>query len=332
MPEDSAERGVARMGGGKGALDLSKVRVIPIDERPFRVYVEDLVFPDIARAGHKRDALGAVVERVVEATELKRQVVAFIGGAFVKRGCGPLLTDLVKRGVVTHVAMNGAASIHDFELAYVGKTSEPVQEQLDKGMFGMAAETAEFINEAVAVSGAAEPKLGYGRAVGEMILDKTMGCRHTGVSIQAACARADIPCTVHVTIGADVTHMHASADFAAMGAASGRDFLTFVETVASLEGGVLLNLCTAVTGPEVFLKALSLARNLGRKVEEFTAAVFDVQDPARLVHPETCRFLKNVVGRPVVKGGGEGHVVVGDIRETFAELYARIVSEMGEGA
>jgi len=236
-------------------------------------------------------ALRATAQAMLDARARRAPILFGLGGHVLKVGLSPLLIDLLERGFVQGIALNGAGAIHDLELALIGRTSEDVASSLRDGSFGMARETADLLNRAVR-EGAAGGQ-GFGEAVGAFIESEKLP--HRALSLLAAARRGAVPVTVHVTLGADIVHMHPSADGAAIGASSLKDFRTFCALVASLEGGVYLNWGSAVTLPEVFLKAVSTARNLGRPLQCFTTANFD-----QLPHYRT---RVNVLQRP----GGDSH-------------------------
>src|SRR5439155_604468 len=261
---------------------MSRVRTVPLARRPSLVAAASLGrpvgagmtvrrlvarLPDILAA---RDLRGAV-ERIARALRRGRPVVLGMGAHPIKVGLGPVIVDLIERGRLAAVAMNGACLVHDFELAWNGRTSEDVGPGLERGTFGMARETGEFLNRATREGVAAG--LGLGRAIGEAILRARLPFRRT--SILAAAARAGIPATAHVAIGTDIIHMHPSADGAAIGEGSLRDFHLLAGVVARLAGGVYLNLGSAVVLPEVFVKALNLARNVGHPVRDLTTIDMD---------------------------------------------------------
>jgi len=214
-----------------------------------------------------------------------------IGGHVIKTGVAPLIIDLIKRGFISAVAANGSVIIHDFEIAAFGATSEDVASTLDDGTFGMTRETGEFLNNAIKVAVAED--LGLGEAGGRTIAESDLPNR--GQSVLGAAYEAKVPVTVHVAIGADVIHMHPSMDGAATGKASHTDFLILANEVSKLEGGVFINFGSAVMLPEVFLKALTLARNTGHKVDNFITANFDMY--------RHYRPTENVLKRPTRKGG-----------------------------
>ncbi|MFP4055302.1 MAG: hypothetical protein ACLF0G_00360 [Candidatus Brocadiia bacterium] len=310
-------------------VDLSKVTTYPLGQRRSLVSLDDLVRPCDPSPELDHPDLPQVARAIRAAREGERPVVWMLGAHVVKCGLSTLVIDLLKRGLVTHLAGNGAVSIHDFELAFAGHTSESVAEGLEDGSFGMAEETGRRINEAVRAG--LHDGLGYGEAVGRVIAtDERLA--HPSVSLLANAYQLGAPATIHVTIGADIIHQHPAVDFAALGAASGIDFQVLCATVARLEGGVFCNFGSAVTGPEVFLKALSVARNLGHKVQRITTANFDLRPLGGDVHADLpqddpdyyYRPRKNVVNRPTSLGG-RGYHIAGDHRDTLPTLYHMLV-------
>ena len=261
--------------------------------------------------------LRTIALRIAEAVRAHRPVVLGMGAHPIKVGLSPLIIDLLERGVLSAVAMNGAGIIHDFELAYQGSTSEDVASALADGSFGMARETGAFLNEAVSI-GVKQPGVGIGQAVGERILVERLPYAH--LSIVAACVRLERPVSVHVTIGADIIHMHPQMDGAAVGEGSLRDFYRLAGVVACLEGGVFINLGSAVVIPEVFLKALALARNLGNVVKDFTTVDLDF---VRHYRPQV-----NVVTRPTLQGG-RGFHLTGHHEIMFPLLCAAVLEGLG---
>jgi hypothetical protein len=232
-----------------------------------------------------------VVSAVVKAHRQGKPVILAMGAHVIKVGLSPIVIDLMRRGIVTGIALNGAGMVHDFELAYAGRTSEDVAATLEDGSFGAARETADALNLAAGVCQVRE--MGLGEAVGEVLARAKVPFLHLSLLGQAA--KLKLPATVHVAIGTDTIHMHPSADGAAIGQATLYDFRLFAAMVARLEGGVYFNVGSAVILPEVFLKALSLARNLGHPVRKFTAVNLDF-----IQH---YRPRQNVTGRPVAKSG-----------------------------
>ncbi len=282
----------------------------PAADRSFRAFLDSL--PHVLAADHLR----MVAAAIASARRGGRGVVVLAGGHVIKVGAGPLLTDWVRRGVVTHVALNGAAAIHDYELAAFGGTSEDVAEGLSDGSFGMAEETGAEMNGAVRTAHAGEHGLGEG--LGKALAARA-DCPGADASVLLACHRHAVPVTVHSTIGAEIIHQHPSADGAAFGATSFRDFRRLAGSLPTLQdGGVVLNLGSAVVLPEVFLKALTIARNLGAgKPTGFLAADFDM---VRHYRPRV-----NVVERPT-RGGGTGILLTGH-HELMLPLLAWAVAD-----
>lgn len=258
----------------------------------------------------------AVVDAMVRAKRRGAPVLLGIGAHFIKVGLSPLLLQGLAEGIFDGVAMNGAGAIHDVELALAGKTSEDVAAGLRDGSFGMARETARFLHAALA-AGVPEG-LGFGEAVGKALAASR--APHCGRSLLAGAWTREVPVTVHVCVGADITHMHPEADGAAMGEASLRDFRTFCGLVARLQGGVYLNVGSAVVLPEVFLKAVAVARNLGRKLSRITTVNMDFQ---KLYRPDV-----NVVSRPTLEGGKGVHLI-GPHEILFPLLMAAVADRIG---
>jgi hypothetical protein len=280
--------------------DISKLKLSELEVRPSKVK-RDMLGKAWTPGGKLSDFfeslpqvlaavdLRATVEAVVNARKADRPVILAMGAHIIKVGLSPLIIDAMERGIVTGIAFNGAGMIHDVEMALAGHTSEDVAEALADGSFGTARQTGEFINRAVAQK--LSPSLG--EAVGLALNQAAPPC--LDLSILAAGARLEIPVTVHVSIGSDIIHMHPSFDGAATGAASHYDFRLLTAQVAELKGGVYFNVGSAVVLPEVFLKALSAARNLGNPAQDFTTVNLDM---IRHYRPQT-----NVVHRPVLTGG-----------------------------
>jgi hypothetical protein len=305
-------------------LDLNGVRTYALADRESKVSTEDFARPWTPGGSFDGflDALPnilavqdlrAVIDAVAQAVRAEKTVILGMGAHVIKVGLNPILIDLMERGILSAVAVNGAGIIHDFELAATGGTSEDVAATLGAGDFGMARETCGFLGAAIDRAG--RENLGLGEAVGQSILDAELP--HAGRSLLAAGARLGIPVTVHVAVGTDIIHMHPEFDPAAAGAATHRDFRTFASAVASLEDGVYLNLGSAVILPEVFLKALTLARNLGHTVETLTTVNMDF---IRHYRPMT-----NVVNRPTLSGG-RGFNLVGH-HEIMVPLLAAGILE-----
>ena len=307
-------------------LDLTRVRTYPLSARISKVSVKEFARP------HKRgarfpgfvgslprilaaDQLRGVAANLVRGRDRKRPLIWGMGAHVLKVGLAPVVIDLMERGFITAVALNGAGIVHDFETAIAGQTSEEVDVVLGTGAFGMARETGEEINRAITLGD--RDGLGLGASVGRYIA-RRRGTKFKRFSILAAAWRLGIPATVHVAIGTDIVHMHPSCDPAAMGRASYLDFRILAGQVARLGGGgVYLNVGSAVLLPEVFLKAVTLARNLGHKIADFTTANFDFIQGYR---PNT-----NVVNRPTL-GVGRGYSLTGH-HEIMIPLLAAMLVE-----
>jgi hypothetical protein len=261
---------------------------------------------------------GAIVDRMSDARRRGGGIIWGFGAHVVKTGLSPILVDLMERGFVSALATNGAGIIHDFEIALSGATSEDVDEALGPGRFGMAEETGRLLN--AAINDGHARGLGLGEAVGLSL--RAAGARHAGLSVAAAAARLRIPLTVHVAIGTDIIHMHPDASGAAIGDTSLRDFRRFVSNVARLERGVYLNCGSAVVLPEVFLKAVALARNRGISLEGLTTVNLDF---VRLYRPQT-----NVVSRPTA-GIGQGYSITGHHELVLPLLAAALIERTGSG-
>ncbi len=310
-------------------VDLRGVRTTPIAERPSKVHLDHLApSPDpTLPVGRLLEllpnqlaalALGRLVEHVTAAVTRRKPVAALLGGHVVKTGCAPSLIALMERRAITVLALNGSAAIHDFELAMFGKTSETVEEVLATGAFGMVEETSRWMNQA-AVTGA-DRGIGLGEALG-MALDEA-AAPHREQSLLAAARRLGVPITVHVALGTDILHQHPTADGRAIGETSLRDFRRLAGALRGLSGGVVLNLGSAVVMPEVFLKALSVLRNLGEPLEALTTANFDFQRHYRTRH--------NILARPT-QGIGEGIELIGH-HEIMIPLFAALVVGRLSGA
>jgi deoxyhypusine synthase len=257
----------------------------------------------------------AVVKAIARANREKRPVILGMGAHPIKVGLSPLIIDLMQRGIITALATNGACIIHDFELAFIGHTSEDVAKELCSGMFGMAEETGMYLNKAI--KDGFKKGDGIGRSVGKMIYKNKF--RYKEKSIFANAYAIDIPATVHVAIGTDIIHMHPEVDGAAIGETSFRDFRLFTSVITDLEGGVYINLGSSVILPEVFLKALTIARNLGYKIENITTVNMDF-----IQH---YRPRENVLRRPTL-GKGVAFALTGHHEIMFPLLAAAIIEEI----
>ena len=291
-------------------IDMASITTYPLQDRINKVSVNDFAtladsetdlspflesLPKILKG---QDFL-ELTDKIVTAYQRKKPVIVMMGGHVIKCGLSPLLIALAREGIITSFAFNGASSIHDFEIALIGETSEDVSEYLQTGKFGMWEETGKLMNEAI--QHAANTGIGMGEALGKKLI--TLDAPYNTYSLLAAGIQYDFPITVHVAIGTDIIHQHPSANGAAIGEASFTDFRLLTELVTQLEdGGVVLNFGSAVILPEVFLKALTIARNLGHTVSHFTAADFDMNQQYRPV--------ENVVKRPT-EMGGKGYTFTG---------------------
>ncbi len=294
-------------------ITLGAVRTYPLASRKSKVSVRDFAkapatnssltkfldsLPNILAAEDLRHLLGAIHN----ARRQRKAILWGIGGHVIKVGLGPVLIDLMKRGFVSGIAMNGAALIHDFEIALAGSTSEDVEAGIGEGQFGMAAETGEYINEIAKLSH--RIRIGYGEAAGQYLSSGIIEVKHGDFSVLVAAYKHRIPVTIHLAIGTDIPHMHPAANGAALGDATHHDFRLFCALVQQMHpGGVYLNWGSAVLLPEIFLKAISVVRNLGVALRPITTANFDF-----IQH---YRPLQNVVKRPTAsphrRGGPESH-------------------------
>jgi hypothetical protein len=313
-------------------FDRSRLRLQPLAERTHDVDRSVMMYPDSPREPFEHPALPELAERIVEAARAGNTVMFCCGAHVLRKGNGPLLIDLMERRLLTHLALNGAGAIHDFELAMIGSTCESVARYVRTGEFGLWNETG-LINDAAA-AGAADG-IGFGEAVGRMIEEERFPYRRT--SVLATGYRLGIPVTVHVAFGQDIVHEHPNFDPAAVGAATYADFLVFTESVTRLEGGVFLNIGTAVMGPEVYLKALTMARNVarqeGRVIQHFTTAVFDLASLGEQLDSEAAKTDPKYYFRPyktilvrTVADGGKSYYVEGDHRATVPALYDQILA------
>jgi len=336
--------------GKYNVFDISQIRAYPLCTRSNKVTLEDLVRPEdlgeiTAELPDKtRRDIETVARTMVSCRKSGKPVVVFTGAHLIKNGLGPLLADFAGRGLVTLVAGNCATAIHDFELALIGQTSEDVPDALGKGQFGMAYEFAYFN---CALSMGNKYKLGCGESLGRMILDEDFreqvlaaaakdnspkDFAHPEISVLAACYENNVPFTVHAGIGTDVVDQHPSFDGQAKGGCSGRDFLIYVQEIAKLTGGgVLLNIGSAVTGPEVLLKAVSMAANAGKVPSGIITADFDLRqhNPDAMSDESSqgyyYRDQKSVVTRVPGAFAGKGFYIQGNQRQTFPLLYKKVI-------
>jgi hypothetical protein len=309
-------------------FDLSDIKTYPLDARRSKTHVSHFAkatapgsslgtfvdsLPGILAAGDFK----TIVKTLVDAKRNRSGIVWGIGGHVIKTGVGPILIDLMERGFVSAIAANGAAMIHDFEIALIGATSEDVDEALGPGRFGMADETGRVLNELIN-RGAADG-LGIGQSVSRYL--KSAATPFAGASVLAAAARLDIPVTIHVAIGTDIIHMHPAASGSALGEAAIRDFRYFTSNVSRLESGVYINCGSAVVLPEVFLKAIALSRNRGIRFAGLTTVNLDFM--------RMYRAMTNVVARPTITSG-RGYSLVGH-HEIMIPLIAAALVELDAG-
>ncbi len=305
--------------------DLSHESLLGLDDLPPRL--DDETMADLATLG----------KRLVLARKRGASILLLMGAHVIRAGVARQLIDMMQRGLITHIGMNGAGPIHDYELARIGATCESVARYIRSGEFGLWRETAE-LNDIVREGAAAG--MGLGEAVGRAILNSEFP--YKDISVSAAAVRWNVPVTVHVGIGYDIVHEHPNFDPASYGTASYRDFLTVCDTVSRLEGGVFLCFGSAVMGPEVYLKALSMARNVahqdGRSIAHFTTAAFDLINIDGDFRQETAKSNPQYYYRPwktilvrTIADGGESLYVCGDHRQTIPYLrQAALAAERGE--
>jgi hypothetical protein len=312
-------------------FDRARLRLKPLSQREHDLGLSVMITPENVRPAFAHPAIDALAERIVKAREAGATVLMAMGAHALRDGCGPLLAELMRRGLITHFALNGAGAIHDYEFALIGQTTESVAKYISEGQFGLWNETGE-LNEIAKT--AAREGIGFGEAIGRAIEEGDFP--HKSYSLLAAGYRFHVPVTVHVSIGSDIIHEHPNCDGAALGAASYADFLIYAQSVTKLENGVFLEFGSAVMGPEVYLKCLAMARNAARSrgetITRFTTAVFDLLDlEGKDVHEtppkEDPRYYfrpwKTIMSRTVADGG-ESFYVRGRHSETVPALYAKL--------
>jgi len=308
-------------------FDRSKLHVRPLAERQHDFFLDEVLALDADLRLNTSPDLQSVAQRVREARQNDRPVILMMGAHVIKTGLSRFVIDLMERGMITHVGANGACAIHDYELALIGATTESVARYIQEGQFGLWTETGH-LNDIVR-EGLGE-HMGFGEAVGKAIHEGDYP--HKEISVLAAGYRLRIPVTVHVGLGYDIVHEHPNCDGAALGAASYRDFLIITESVSQLQGGVLLNFGTAIMGPEVYLKALSMARNVahqrGEKINRFTTAVFDLQALGPDIHDTPPKSEPAYYFRPyktilvrTVQDGGESFYIQDFHQATLPALH-----------
>lgn len=313
-------------------FDRSRLRIQPLAERQHDLTL-DVLLPTDAPVTFSHPSLPILGERLARAQAQGSARILMMGAHVLRAGVQRHLIDMMERGLISLIAMNGAGPIHDWEFALIGASTESVARYVRTGEFGLWTETGA-INEALRHG--YDQGLGYGEALGQWISDHDFP--HKDISILAAAVRLGIPVTVHIGIGYDIIHEHPSADGAILGGASYRDFLIFTEQIRSLEGGVVLNFGSAVMGPEVYLKALAMARNVahqeGKSITRFTTAVFDLIPLGDDYHTQAPKTDPRYYYRPwktilvrTVADGGESFYIPGDHRQTFPALHAEAIHQ-----
>lgn len=316
-------------------FDRDRLQLLPLAQRASDMDMAALLQVGEAPVPFDHEHLPALADAVVDALARRAAVVLLMGAHVIKQGLSRYVVDLIRRGWVSVVAMNGACAIHDYELARTGETTESVARYIREGQFGLWRETGE-LNDIVRRGNA--DGLGFGEALGSHVAAAD-NCPHKDVSIFAAAYECDVPATVHIGVGYDIVHEHASFDGAAAGQASYRDFLVFARVIEGLEGGVVLCYGTAVMGPEVYLKALAMARNVARQqqreIRHFTSAVFDLLALSGDLHAEAPKDSPEYYYRPyktvlvrTVRDGGRSYYIRGDHRATMPALHRLLVERM----
>jgi len=314
-------------------FDRSRLRIQPLADRVHDLEAKRWLALDEIAAPYTHPDLPEVARRVCTARSRGAARILMMGAHVLRAGVNRQIIDLVERGAIDHVAMNGAGVIHDYELARIGSTTESVARYIRSGEFGLWRETGELNDW---VRQAAAEGLGYGEYAGRRIARSDYPCRE--LSVLAAAWRASVPVTVHVGIGYDILHEHPNCDGAAFGAASYRDFLIFARTMERLEGGILLSFGSAIMAPEVYLKALAMARNVahqeGRAIRDFATAVFDLVPIHGDIHHELPKTDPGYYFRPhktllvrTVADGGASFYFCGDHRATFPALRRAILEQ-----
>jgi len=312
-------------------FDRSKLNIKPLNERIHDTSIDVFIGIDEALPHYDNPALEPLAGSILAARDKGASIIMMYGAHVIRTGCALHMIEMMKRGQLTHLATNGAGAIHDFELSMIGKTCEDVAHYIEEGQFGLWHETGR-INDIVAEG--CRDGIGFGESIGRYIRENNLPYKEK--SVLGMAYKLGIPCTVHVGIGSDIVHEHPNFDGALTGEATYTDFLIYTHSVSNLEGGVFMNVGSAVTGPEVYLKALSMARNAakqsGKKIVDFTTAVFDIQ---QLDEKNSCsapqksdpryyfRPWKTVLDRTVA-GGGKSYYIRGEHRLTIPHLARRL--------
>jgi hypothetical protein len=314
------------------AFDRARLKIQPLAQRQHDLDLSTLLPLDAPPPAFTHPAIPLLGERLAQARRQGASRLVLMGAHVIRAGVSRYLIEMMRRGWITHLAMNGAGPIHDWELALIGATTESVARYIRTGEFGLWHETGRM-NDAIAAG--ARAGLGLGEALGRAILDGAFP--HKDISVLAQAVQLGVPVTVHVGVGYDIIHQHPNCDGAALGQASYRDFLIFTEGVTRLEGGVLLSLGSAVMGPEVYLKALAMSRNVahqeGREIRRFTTGVFDLIPLDDDIHRQAPKSDPRYYYRPwktilvrTVADGGTSHYIQGDHRVTVPRLYHAALS------
>lgn len=314
-------------------MELSKTKTYSAANRHNLVRIDNLLTPgEYEPKPYSTEEFEVLVEKLRTAKAEKRTIVCFIGAHVIKCGLSRYLIGLMQNGYITHLAGNGAGSIHDFELAYLGGTSEHVPTAIEDGSFGMWEETGRWMNEAI-IQGYHQG-LGYGQSLAYYVKEHKSQFPYLEDCVFYRAFEMGVPVTYHITIGTDIIHQHPIADFSAIGGTSGVDFSYFCHSVSQLDGGVHMNIGSAVTGAEVFLKALSIARNQNYPTFRITTANFDIiplgdykSEIAQDRYDYYYRPRKNVINRPTSQGG-TGLYIYGNHMETIPNLYERLKGDV----
>ncbi len=324
------------MGNRDKQLDTSCLKMYSAKDRINLVTIEGLMTPGVTpHPEFSADGFDELVERILTARKNSRSVIWSMGAHVIKNNLSRYIIKLIKMGIITHVASNGAGSIHDFELCYLGGTSEDVPTAIEDGSFGMWEETGAWMNEAI--SAGAKDGIGYGEALGRYIDRNPQKFPFRDDCVLYQCYQHDIPATYHIALGTDIIHQHPTCRMEDIGKCSGIDFKKMCYSVSQLDGGVYLNFGSSVIGPEVFLKALSISRNLGYPTFRITTANFDLTDLGdfrKMIGYDDPNYYyrprKNIVNRPTSMGGKGWHFV-GNHLATIPTLYDKIAEEMRRG-
>jgi len=318
-----------------GQLDFNNVKTFSVKERKNLVTTENMACPGVDEIPEWGDSdFDELIERIVMARKAERSVIWSMGAHVIKNGMSRYIIELMERGFITHVSGNGAVSIHDFELAYNGGTSEDVPSAIEDGSFGMWEETGLWMNEALRAG--ALKNMGYGESLAVYVDENPERFPYKNDCVFYQAYKNNVSATYHIALGTDIIHQHPMVDFGVIGKTSGVDFYKLCYSVSKLEGGIFLNFGSGVIGPEVFLKALSISRNLGYVVSNITTANFDLinlgdyrseigyDNPQYYYRPR-----KNIVNRPTSMGGKGWHFC-GDHRVTIPNLYKKLICRLQE--